>query len=138
MPYVVNENCIKCKYMDCVEICPVSCFYEGSNMLVIHPDECIDCAACEPTCPVDAIVSDDTAGGSKWVALNRQYSASWPRIVEKGAPPADAKRWETTQDKFATHFSAEAGSSHLAGTRPGRSDRPRSRNTGADGDSDFT
>ncbi len=58
MPYVVTEDCIKCKYMDCVEICPVSCFYEGANMLVIHPDECIDCAACEPACPIAAIVSD--------------------------------------------------------------------------------
>ena len=58
MTYIVNENCIKCKYTDCVEVCPVDCFYEGENMLVIHPDECIDCGVCEPECPVDAIKPD--------------------------------------------------------------------------------
>jgi formate hydrogenlyase subunit 6/NADH:ubiquinone oxidoreductase subunit I len=56
LTYIVNESCIKCKYMDCVEVCPVDCFYEGENMLVIHPDECIDCGVCEPECPVDSIV----------------------------------------------------------------------------------
>lgn len=141
MPYVVTEDCIKCKYMDCVEICPVSCFYEGDNMLVIHPDECIDCAACEPTCPVEAIVSDDTAAGSKWIELNRKYSAAWPRIVEKADPPDDAKRWEKTPNKFATYFSAEPGSSPLSKSSHGRSDKPKSQGTGVDagvdGDSDF-
>ena len=58
MTYLVNEKCIKCKYTDCVEVCPVDCFYEGENMLVINPDECIDCGVCEPECPVDAIISD--------------------------------------------------------------------------------
>ena len=58
MTYVVNETCIRCKYMDCVEVCPVDCFYEGENMLVIHPDECIDCGVCEPECPVDEIKAD--------------------------------------------------------------------------------
>ncbi len=62
MTYVVNDNCIKCKYTDCVEVCPVDCFYEGANMLVIHPDECIDCGVCEPECPVDAIKPDTEAG----------------------------------------------------------------------------
>ena len=65
MTYIVNENCIKCKYMDCVEVCPVDCFYEGENMLVIHPDECIDCGVCEPECPVDAIKPDTEPGNSK-------------------------------------------------------------------------
>ncbi|MBI3041517.1 MAG: ferredoxin family protein [Betaproteobacteria bacterium] len=137
MPYVVTEDCIKCKYMDCVETCPVSCFYEGQNMLVIHPDECIDCAACEPTCPIEAIVSDDTAAGAKWAELNRKYSAFWPRIVEKGAVPEDAKQWEKTPNKFATHFSAQAGASHVAYSQPGRSDRSKSQDTARDGDSDF-
>ena len=59
MTHVVLENCIKCKYMDCVEVCPVDCFYEGENMLVIHPDECIDCGACEPECPWEAIFEDE-------------------------------------------------------------------------------
>ncbi len=110
MPYVVTEDCIKCKYMDCVETCPVDCFYEGRNMLVIHPDECIDCAACVTNCPIDAIVSDDTILGSKWAALNRRYSAVWPKIVEKGTVPADAKQWENIPDKFREHFSPGAGS----------------------------
>ena len=65
MTYVVNESCIKCKYMDCVEVCPVDCFYEGENMLVIHPDECIYCGVCEPECPVEAIKPDTEPGLEK-------------------------------------------------------------------------
>ena len=67
MTYVVTEMCIKCKYMDCVEVCPVDCFYEGENMLVIHPDECIDCGVCEPECPVEAILPDTEGDLEKWV-----------------------------------------------------------------------
>ena len=78
MTYVVNEACIKCKYMDCVEVCPVDCFYEGENMLVIHPDECIDCGVCEPECPAEAILPDTTPGAEKWVEMNREYSEQWP------------------------------------------------------------
>ena len=74
MTYVVTEVCIKCKYTDCVEVCPVDCFYEGENMLVIHPDECIDCGVCEPECPVDAIKPDTEPGLDRWLELNRQYS----------------------------------------------------------------
>jgi ferredoxin len=58
MTYIVNDNCINCKYTDCVEVCPVDCFYEGENMLVIHPDECIDCGVCEPECPPEAILPE--------------------------------------------------------------------------------
>ena len=83
MTYIVNENCIKCKYTDCVEVCPVDCFYEGENMLVIHPDECIDCGVCEPECPVDAIKSDTEDGAEKWLVLNRDMSEKWPNITEK-------------------------------------------------------
>ena len=72
MTYVVNENCIKCKYMDCVEVCPVDCFYEGENMLVIHPDECIDCGVCEPECPVEAIKPDTEPGLEKWLEAQRR------------------------------------------------------------------
>ena len=79
MTYIVNENCIKCKYMDCVEVCPVDCFYEGENMLVIHPDECIDCGVCEPECPVDAIKPDTEPGLEKWLALNAEYA---PEMAE--------------------------------------------------------
>ena len=82
MTYIVNESCIKCKYMDCVEVCPVDCFYEGENMLVIHPDECIDCGVCEPECPAEAIIPDSESVAEKWLDLNRQYAAAW-RVVEK-------------------------------------------------------
>ncbi len=83
MTYIVNENCIRCKYTDCVEVCPVDCFYEGENMLVIHPDECIDCGVCEPECPVDAIKPDTEPGAEKWLELNRQYSAVCPISRER-------------------------------------------------------
>ena len=76
MTYVVNENCIKCKYMDCVEVCPVDCFYEGENMLVIHPDECIDCGVCEPECPAEAIKPDTEGGLEDWLTLNAEYAKS--------------------------------------------------------------
>ena len=87
MTYVVNENCIRCKTMDCVEVCPVECFYEGENMLVIHPDECIDCGVCEPECPVDAIKPDTEPGLEKWLSLNVEYSEIWPNIAVKKTPP---------------------------------------------------
>ena len=82
MTYVVTENCIKCKYMDCVEVCPVDCFYEGANMLVIHPDECIDCGVCEPECPAEAIKADTEPDLEKWLALNAQYAPVWLNITE--------------------------------------------------------
>ena len=88
MTYVVTEVCIKCKYTDCVEVCPVDCFYEGENMLVIHPDECIDCGVCEPECPVDAIKPDTEPSLDRWLDINRQYSEVWPNITtKKPAPP---------------------------------------------------
>ena len=99
MTYVVTEPCIKCKYMDCVEVCPVDCFYEGENFLVINPDECIDCGVCEPECPVEAILPDTEARATAWVETNRQYSASWPNITRKGTPPADADEWKGKPNK---------------------------------------
>ena len=75
MTFVVTDNCIKCKYMDCVEVCPVDCFYEGENMLVIHPDECIDCGVCEPECPAEAIFPDTVPGLDSWLTLNAEYAA---------------------------------------------------------------
>ena len=74
MTYIVNDKCIKCKFTDCVDVCPVDCFYEGENMLVINPDECIDCGVCEPECPVDAILSDTEDGTAEWVDINEKYS----------------------------------------------------------------
>jgi ferredoxin len=81
MTYVVTESCIKCKFTDCVEVCPVDCFYEGENMLIIHPDECIDCGVCEPECPVDAIKPDTEKGLDKWLQVNRDYAEQWPNIT---------------------------------------------------------
>ena len=80
MTYVVNDKCIKCKYMDCVEVCPVDCFYEGENMLVIHPDECIDCGVCEPECPAEAIVPDTEPGHEKWLAKNGIDPAKYAEV----------------------------------------------------------
>jgi ferredoxin len=102
MAFVVTENCIKCKYMDCVEVCPVDCFHEGPNFLVIDPDECIDCTLCEPECPVEAIYSEDEvpAGQESFKALNAELARKWPVITEKGEPPADAKTWEGKPDKL--------------------------------------
>ena len=83
MTYIVTDNCIKCKYIDCVEVCPVDCFYEGENMLVIHPDECIDCGVCEPECPAEAIKPDTEGGLDKWLEINTKYASAWPNITEK-------------------------------------------------------
>lgn len=109
MTYVVNEKCIKCKYTDCVEVCPVDCFYEGENMLVIHPDECIDCGVCEPECPVDAIKSDTEPDIEKWLELNREYSEKWPNITSKRDALPDADAFKDQDGKFDKYFSAEAG-----------------------------
>ncbi len=109
MTYVVTEDCIKCKHMDCVEVCPVDCFYEGENMLVIHPDECIDCGVCEPECPAEAILPDTEANAEKWLELNKQYSEVWPNITQIGTPPADAEEWQGVPDKFKNYFSANPG-----------------------------
>ena len=99
MTYIVNESCIKCKFMDCVEVCPVDCFYEGENMLVIHPDECIDCGVCEPECPVDAIKPDSDIA-EKWIKLNAEYAVIWPNIARKKAAPPDADEWRDKTDKM--------------------------------------
>ncbi|MBZ9798674.1 MULTISPECIES: ferredoxin FdxA [unclassified Mesorhizobium] len=110
MAYVVTDNCIKCKYMDCVEVCPVDCFYEGENMLVIHPDECIDCGVCVPECPAEAIFPDtDPSAAPAWLALNHQYASSWPNVTRKKIPPGDADAWNGVPGKFDAHFSGKPG-----------------------------
>ena len=83
MTYVVTDACIRCKYMDCVEVCPVDCFYEGDNMLVINPSECIDCGVCEPECPAEAILPDTESGLEQWLEVNTTFSAQWPNITRK-------------------------------------------------------
>ena len=109
MTYVVTEDCIKCKHMDCVEVCPVDCFYEGDNMLVIHPDECIDCGVCEPECPPKAILPDSDGKAEKWLKLNADFSVKWPNITRKGTPPPDADAWKEVPGKFDKYFSPEPG-----------------------------
>jgi ferredoxin len=109
MTYVVTDNCIKCKYMDCVEVCPVDCFYEGENMLVINPDECIDCGVCEPECPAEAIFPDTEPDLESWLKLNAEYAAVWPNITIKRQEPADAKAFDGVAGKREQYFSANPG-----------------------------
>lgn len=103
MTFVVTEQCIRCKYTDCVEVCPVDCFYEGPNFLVINPEECIDCALCEPECPVDAIISEDDLNDSNrhFLELNSELASVWPNINRKKAPLPDADNWKHKENKLA-------------------------------------
>ena len=102
MPYVVAEPCIKCKYTDCVEVCPVDCFHEGPNFLVINPDECIDCGACVPECPTEAIFLDEDlpAKWENYIDLNAVLSAKWPEIVEQKDPLPEADEFKAVEDKL--------------------------------------
>ena len=104
MTYIVNDSCIACKYTDCVEVCPVDCFYEGENMLVIHPDECIDCGVCEPECPADAIRPDTEPDMEKWVEFNRKYSEVWPVIITKKIPYLMPKKEKAKQENLKSTF----------------------------------
>ena len=109
MTYIVKDSCIKCKLMDCVEVCPVDCFYEGENMLVIKPDECIDCGVCEPECPIDAISTDTEDENGKWLEINKKFSELWPNITRKGNPPTDADNFREEKNKFDKYFSEKPG-----------------------------
>lgn len=109
MTFVVTDACVRCKYTDCVEVCPVDCFYEGENMLVIHPDECIDCGVCEPECPIEAILPDTENGAEKWVEINRKYAEEWPNITLKKDPMPEAEEMKDKKDKFETDFSENPG-----------------------------
>jgi ferredoxin len=109
MTFVVLDVCIKCKYADCVEVCPVDCFYEGENMLVINPDECIDCGVCVPECPIEAIVPDTDEKAEAFLELNRDYSTGlWPNITKKKPAPDDADDYKDVAGKMSL-FSEEPG-----------------------------
>ena len=101
MAFIVTESCIKCKHTDCVEVCPVDCFYEGANFLVIQPDECIDCGLCEPECPVDAIFPEDEVppGQEEFIDLNARLSEDWPNIAVRKDPLPDAEEWAQVKEK---------------------------------------
>jgi len=103
--YLVTDNCVKCKHTDCVSVCPVDCFYEGEDTLVINPDECIDCGVCVPECPVDAIVADVDLPPPEqiiWMERNSKYSKVWPNITEQKDPLPDAEDWDGVPDKWET------------------------------------
>ena len=102
MTNVVTENCIKCKYTDCVEVCPVDCFHAGPNMLVIDPDECIDCTLCVQECPAEAIFPEDEVpkGQEHFLELNRQLAPKWPVLAQKIPAPEDAKQWDGAPEKL--------------------------------------
>lgn len=103
MTHIVTENCIKCKHTDCVVVCPVDCFYEGPNFLVINPDECIDCGVCIPECPIGAIVKDDdkqTENLPFWIDLNTRLSEQWPNITKKKDALPDAAEWNGKPNKL--------------------------------------
>jgi len=101
MTFVVTESCIRCKYTECVEVCPVDCFHEGPNMLVIDPEDCIDCAMCETECPVNAIVSEDnlTESQLEFLTLNEVLAARWPVITSMISAPEDAEEWKSVTNK---------------------------------------
>jgi ferredoxin len=101
MTHVVTESCIKCKYTDCVDVCPVDCFHEGPNMLVIDPDECIDCAVCIPECPVNAIFAEEDVPEDQreWLAMNAELTKLWPVITDKKDALANAEEFKDVRDK---------------------------------------
>jgi ferredoxin len=102
MTYLVTENCIKCKHTDCVEVCPVDCFYEGPNFLAINPDECIDCGVCVPECPINAIIEDTNLDHDIpfWVDINKRLSSKWPNITKKKSALPDAVEWNGKPNKI--------------------------------------
>ena len=103
MTHIVTDACIKCKYTDCVVVCPVDCFYEGENMLVINPGECIDCGVCEPECPLEAI-KPESEDLIDWIELNKKYSEIWPNISEKKDPHPEEEKFKEKDNKYPEHF----------------------------------
>ena len=106
MTYLVNDKCIMCKHTSCVDVCPVDCFYEGENMLVINPEECIDCGVCEPECPEEAIIPDAQDTDGKWLEINTKYSNEWPNIAEEKEPLPDHEKYsaENPDERWEKYF----------------------------------
>ena len=104
MTHVVTDACVRCKYTDCVDVCPVDCFKEGPQFLVIDPDECIDCAVCIPECPVNAIYAEEDLpeGQLQFIAINRDLAPQWPVITKKKDPLPEAEQWKAASGKYAT------------------------------------
>ena len=114
MTYIVKDEGIKCKLTDCVEVCPVDCFYEGENFLAINPDECIDCGVCEPECPVEAIKPDtdeNVKDMDKWLLINKKFSAIWPNISKKQEPMKEHEKFKNMKNKYEKHFSEKPAKS---------------------------
>jgi ferredoxin len=109
MTHVVTDSCIKCKYKDCIEVCPVDCFYEGENMVVINPGECIDCGVCVLECPAEAIIPDINENAETWLEMNQHYADKWPNVTEKGEPMQGADEWQNVKGKFEKYFSSKPG-----------------------------
>ncbi len=109
MTFVVTDVCIMCKYTDCVEVCPVDCFYEGENTLVIHPDECIDCGVCEPECPIEAIVPDTDKRANAFLEMNREFAQKWPVITRQKEPMPQAEKYKLLKGKYPKFFSPAPG-----------------------------
>lgn len=109
MTFVVTDICIKCKYTDCVEVCPVDCFYEGENMLVINPDECIDCGVCDPECPIEAILPDTDPKAQPWIELNKRFAEKWPNLTTKKEPMSNAEEMKDKSNKYEEYFSEKSG-----------------------------
>lgn len=109
MTYLVTDPCVRCKHQECVEVCPVDCFHEGENFLVINPDVCIDCGVCVPECPVDAIIPGKKDVDGRWLEINRKYAGIWPIITTRGEVPADAEKYADVTGKFERYFSEAPG-----------------------------
>ena len=118
MTYIVNDACINCKHTDCVEVCPVDCFYEGANTLVINPVECIDCGVCEPECPEGAILPDTAEGAEEWVDINQKYADLWPVITQKKPAMPEAKYYGPKDGTWDPNESKK----HLLDPTPGEGD----------------
>ncbi|EJM97331.1 ferredoxin FdxA [Herbaspirillum sp. YR522] len=102
MTHVVTDSCVRCRYTDCVDVCPVDCFREGPNFLAIDPDECIDCAVCVAECPVNAIYAEEDvpADQQQYIALNADLARNWPSITKTKAPLAEAEQWKDETNKL--------------------------------------